>query len=62
MLEILDVEYGRNQTEKLEECVEERLKFKEDQLEEDDDFILAMKEINQRRTELKISQDKWLSI
>ena len=38
------------------------LKFKEDQYEDDGDLILAMKEINQRRKELKMMEDEWFAI
>ena len=62
VLILLDVEYRRTWTEKVEECVEDWLKFNEDQFEEDDELILAMKEINQKQKGLKISQDKWFSI
>ena len=37
------------------------LEFKEDQFEEEDELLLAMKEINQRRNELKISENEWFS-
>ena len=54
VLELLDVKYGRTRIEKVEECVKDWLEFKEDQFEEEDELLLAMKEINQRRNELKI--------
>ena len=44
-LEILNVKYGRTRIEKMEECVEDWISFSEDQFEEDDELILAMKEI-----------------
>ena len=56
VLNILDVKYGRTRTKKLEECIKDWLKFKEDQFEGDDKLILVMKKINQRRKELKMSQ------
>ena len=37
--------------------MEDWLKFKEDQYEDDGDSNLAMKEINQRRKELKMMED-----
>ena len=58
VLELLEVKYGRSRTEKIEECVEDILKFKEDQYEENEELILAMKEIWQRQKELKITQDE----
>ena len=42
--------------------MEDQLKFKEDQYEDDGDSILAMKEINQRRKELKMMEDEWFAI
>ena len=42
--------------------MEDWLKFKEDQYEDDGDLILAMKEINQRRKELKMMEDEWFAI
>ena len=62
MIELLDVKYGKTRTEKGEECVEDRLKFKEDQFEEDDKLFLSITEINQRQKELKMSQDEWFVI
>ncbi len=61
VLELLDVKYGRTRIEKVEECVKDWLEFKEDQFEEEDELLLAMKEINQRRNELKISENEWFS-
>ena len=55
VLELLEVKYGRSRRERIEECVEDILKFKEDQYEEDGELILAMKEIRQREKELKIT-------
>ena len=46
MLDLLDVKYNRTRTEKVKEVVEDWFKLKEDQFEEDDEFILAMKEIH----------------
>ena len=46
----------------MEEYVEDWLRFREDQFEEDDESILTMTEIDQRRRELKISQEEWFSI
>ena len=42
--------------------MEDWLKLKEDQYEDDGDSILAMKEINQRRKELKMMEDEWFAI
>jgi len=39
--------------------VKDLLEFKEDKFEEEYELFLAMKEINQRRNELKISENEW---
>ena len=44
VVELLDVKYGRSKTEKKEEAVEDLLKFREDQFEDEEELILAMKE------------------
>ena len=62
VLDLLDVKYGRTRTEKVEECVEDWLKFREDQFEEDDKLTLAIKEINEIQKELNMSQDEWFVI
>ena len=38
VVELLDVKYGRSRTEKVEEAVEDLLKFREDQYEDDDEL------------------------
>ena len=52
VLELLDIKYGRTRTEKIEEIVEDWMKFRDDQFEDDRELLLGMKEINQRRKEL----------
>ena len=59
---LLDTKYGRTRTEKVEEQVEDLLKFREDQFKDDDDLVLAMKELNQRRLELKMTQEEFYSV
>ena len=61
-MELLDIKYGRTITEKVEECVEDLSRVREDQHEEDNELILAMKEINQRHKELSISQEEWFAV
>ena len=61
VLELLEVKYGRSQTEKIEEYADDILKFWYDQYEEEGELILAMKEIHQRERELKITQDEWFT-
>ena len=45
----------------LVDCVKDWLEFKEEQYEDEDDLLLAMKEISQRQTELKITENEWIS-
>ena len=47
--------YGRTRTEKVEEAIEELFKFREDQYEDDDELMLAMSELRQRRVELELT-------
>ena len=62
VIELLDMKYGRSRTEKVEEAVEDLLKFREDQYEDDDELILAMKELRQRCVELKMTFDEFHSV
>ena len=57
VVRLLDVKYGRTRTEKVKECVDDLLKLREDQYEDDDELILAMKKLNQKRQELKMNQE-----
>ena len=38
------------------------MKFKDDQYEDDGELLLGMKEINQRRKDLKMTEDKWVAV
>ena len=38
------------------------LKFKDDHYEDDSELLLGMKELNQRRKELKMTEDKWVAV
>ena len=62
VIELLDMKYRRSRTEKLEEAVEDLLKFREDQYEDDDEIIIAMKELRQRHVELKMTFDEFHSL
>ena len=53
VIKLLDFRYGHTPTEKIEEVVEDWIKFKEDQFKEDSELILAMKDINQMMKDLK---------
>ena len=44
-LELLEVKYGRSRMEKIEECIDDLLKFRENQYEDNGELILVMKEI-----------------
>merc|ERR1712030_63092 len=62
VLELLDVKYGRTRIGKVEECLKDWLEFKENIFEEEDEFLFAMKEINQRMIDLEISEHEWFSV
>ena len=62
VIQLLDKKYGRSRTEKVEEGVEEMMKFREDHYEEDDDLIMAKRELNQRRKGLKITFEEFISV
>ena len=59
---LLDGRYRRSRTEKVEEVIEDIFKFKEDQYEDADELMLAMKELRQRRVELEMSFDDFHSV
>ena len=54
---LLNERYGRTRTEKVEEAIEDLFRLREEQYEDDDDLILAMSELRQRRVELKMAFD-----
>ena len=58
----MDVKYSRTRIRKVEQHVKDWLEFREDQYEEEDELLCAMKEINQRRNKWKISKEEWFSI
>ena len=62
VLKLLDLKYGRTQTEKIEEVVDDWMKFRENQFEDDGELILSTKEINQRRRDLKMIDDEWVTV
>ena len=59
---MLNERYGRTRTEEVEEAIEDLFKFREDQYEDDDELMLAMKELRQRSVELKITFDEFHSV
>ena len=56
---LLDIRYGRSRTEKVEDAIEDLIKFREDDNEDDDDFTLAIRELRQRRLDLKVTFDEF---
>merc|ERR1712240_295030 len=62
VVELLDVKYGQSRTEKVEDVMEDYLKFREDQHEDDDELILAMKELRQRRIDLDMNFDEFNTV
>ena len=42
--------------------MEEGMKFKDSQFEDDGELLLGMKEINQRRKDLKMTEDEWVAV
>ena len=46
----------------MDEAVEDLLKFREDQYEDDDELILVMTELRQRHVELKMTYDEFHSV
>ena len=59
---LLDIRYRRSRTEKVEDAIEDLFKFREDNYEDDDELMLAMKELRKRRIDFKITFDEFYSI
>ena len=38
------------------------MRFRDDQIEDDGELLLGMKEINQRRKDLKMTDEEWVSV
>ena len=62
VITLLNERYGRTRTEKVEEAIEDLFKFREDQYEDDDELMLAMSELRQRRVELEITFDEFHTV
>ena len=62
VLEILILKYGRIRVEQIEDFMEDWLKFRDDQYDDDGELLLGMRELNQRRRELKMTEDKWVAV
>ena len=54
--------YGRTRTEKVEEVIENLFRFRENQYEDDDELMLAMSELRQRRVELEVTFDEFHTV
>ena len=55
---LLNERYGRTRTEKVEEAIEDLFKFREDNYDDDDELMLAMSELRNRRVDLEINFDE----
>ena len=60
VLEILALKYGRTRVEKIEDFMDDWVKFRDDQYYDDGELLLGMKELNQRRRDLKMTKDEWV--
>ena len=59
VLDLLHLKYRRTKTEKIEEIIEDWLRFKDDQFEDDGELLLGMKELEQKKKDLKVTEDEW---
>ena len=62
VLEILFLKYEQMRTEKIEDFMDDWTKFRDDQYKDDGELLLGMKELNQRRRDLKMTEDEWVTI
>ena len=62
VLEILILKYGHTRVEQIEDFMEDWSNFKDDKYEHDAELLLGMRELNQRRRELKMTEDEWVSV
>ena len=58
----MKIKYGRSRIEKVEECIRNCLGFKENDYKEEDEFLLAMEELDLREKELDMSHEEWISV
>ena len=58
VIEFLDIKYGRSRTEKFEDS----FKFREDIHEDNDELMMAMKELRQSIVDLRMTFDEFHSI
>ena len=59
---LLDIRYGRSRTERVEEAIEDLFSFREEDYEEDDALMMAMKQIRQRRMDLNFIFNKFHAV
>ena len=62
VLELLDIKFRRTRTDKVKEIIEDWMRFRDDKFEDDGELLLGMKEINQRRKDLKKTEDEWVTV
>jgi len=58
----LNERYGKTRTENVEEAIEDLFKFREDYYEDDDELMLAMSELRQRRVELEMTLNEFHTV
>ena len=59
VLDLLHIKYRRTKTEKIEEIMEDWLRFMDNQFEDDGELLLGMKELRQKKKDLKVTEDEW---
>ena len=62
VLEILILKYGPTRVEQIDDFMDDWSNFKDDQYGDDAELLLGMRELNQRRRELKMTEDEWVSV
>ena len=56
VLNLLAIKYGRTKTEKIEELMEDWIKFKDDQFKDNGELLLGMRELRQRKRDLNTTR------
>ena len=62
VLEILALKFGCTRTEKIEDFMADWTKFRDNQYDDDGELLFGMKDLNQRRKDLKMTEDEWVAI
>ena len=62
VLEILILKYNCTRVEMIEDFMEDWSNFKDDRFEDGAELLLGMREFNQRRRELKMTEDEWVAV